>query len=1056
MRILLDLQGAQTDSRIRGIGRYSLALAKGIVKNCSDHEVFIVLNGLFPNTIQEIRVEFDGLLPQSNIVVWHAPTPLGFTDSKNTWRRHSAELIREAFLASLRPDIVHISSLIEGVQDDATHSIGALPSSYITAVTLYDLIPLIQSDVYLKPNPVFEKFYLEKLEYLKKANLYLSISDSSRQEIIQHLKVAEEDVVNISAAVTGNFQPIAISANQEQTIRLRFGLKKPFIMYSGATDERKNHLRLIKAFSILPQSLRSEFQLAIVGHLPKSHREKFEAYAKICGLKENEIIITGRIDDSDMVKLCNLAKLFVFPSWHEGFGLPALEAMSCGTAVIASNTSSLPEVIGRDDAMFDPYDANAISQKIQELLNNEDFRIELAQYGLRQAEKFSWDASAKKAIAAFEEALEKQKKGAQEEKKKLVTLPLLIENIARLATPSKDENDWLATAKAIAQNHSPFKAKQLFIDISELVHRDSRTGVQRVVRSVLTEILSNPPTGYIVEPVYAMSDEYGYRYARNFHLDNDNLISAKKEDDFVEAFNGDIFFGLDLQHHIVLQQASYYDYLQNIGVSTYFVVYDLLPISLPSLFMDHIFPIHVKWLQQLAKADGLMCISKSVADELSEWLPVSGVNRLRPLKLGWFHLGADVDSSVPSKGLPSDAAHTLKKIASRPTFLMVGTIEPRKGQMQTLLAFEQLWHQGVDINLVIIGKSGWNVDLLLDIIRSHTELGSRLFWLDGISDEYLMKVYSSSTCLIAASEGEGFGLPLIEAAQYKLPILARDLPIFREVAGSNAYFFENSKSPNVLAQSIRDWQLLFNNNMHPDSTRMHWLTWKLGTQQILDTILEEKWYKQWMSDDVLRFTASDERFGTQIGVRTGNDIYSSGKEGFLIFGPYITLDAGSYRVNLRGVLVDGENNKARFDVATDRGETIINQASINTSKVGPLISHLTFKLLRQQSDIEVRVFVEKGCILKLARVEIEHYDNSDVVAEALHTKDTSSEKNELNLDTLKVSSKGLLVESPLVASTQSNISVKIFNELPPPVTPQLIVKVTQFKKKGRSHKKRRG
>ena len=123
MRIVLDLQGAQTRSRFRGIGRYTLALAKAIVANRADHEVLLALSGLFPDTIEPIRAAFDSLLPQDNIRVWLAPGPVG-VDTGNALRRQIAEPIREAFLASLEPDMVHVSSLFEGFGDDAVTSIG--------------------------------------------------------------------------------------------------------------------------------------------------------------------------------------------------------------------------------------------------------------------------------------------------------------------------------------------------------------------------------------------------------------------------------------------------------------------------------------------------------------------------------------------------------------------------------------------------------------------------------------------------------------------------------------------------------------------------------------------------------------------------------------------------------------------------------------------------------------------------------------------------------------------------------------------------------------------
>jgi glycosyltransferase involved in cell wall biosynthesis len=127
------------------------------------------------------------------------------------------------------------------------------------------------------------------------------------------------------------------------------------------------------------------------------------------------------------------------------------------------------------------------------------------------------------------------------------------------------------------------------------------------------------------------------------------------------------------------------------------------------------------------------------------------------------------------------------------------------------------------------------VDKLIRRLRIHTELNNRLFWFEGISDEYLEKLYAVSTCLIAASYGEGFGLPLIEAAQHKLPIIARDIPVFREVAGEHAYYFK-ADQPAELANAIQNWLSDFHKNQYPKSTNMPWLTWKESAKQLLEAM----------------------------------------------------------------------------------------------------------------------------------------------------------------------------------------------------------------------------
>jgi len=408
----------------------------------------------------------------------------------------------------------------------------------------------------------------------------------------------------------------------------------------------------------------------------------------------------------------------------------------------------------------------------------------------------------------------------------------------------------------IAQNHLPSMTKQLLIDVSTLVRHDLKTGIERVVRSVLVELLNNPPEGFRVEPIFASDQKSGYRYARQFTLRFLECPDHFLVDEPVEIGRGDIFLGLDFQPHLVPQQTAFYSHLKHIGAEVYFVLYDLLPVLRPDVFPEDLLPLFSIWLNTIAQTDGVICISRAVADEMNEWLAAHGTDRLSPFKLGWFHLGADAIRSVSTSGLPDDAERILSTITSRPTFLMVGTIEPRKGYLQTLAAFEQLWMQGIEVNLVIVGHVGWDIlpdsqrrtiPEIVTKIKHNPELNHRLLWLADISDEYLEKIYRASTCLIAASEGEGFGLPLIEAAKHELPVIARDIPVFREVAVDNAFYFSGIQ-PTNLAEAIKDWMVLNKDGKVPTSENMPWLTWKQSKQHLLDVILSNQWYQKWPSE----------------------------------------------------------------------------------------------------------------------------------------------------------------------------------------------------------------
>jgi glycosyltransferase involved in cell wall biosynthesis len=405
MRIVIDLQGAQTSGSMhRGIGRYTIALTRAILRQGKEHEVILVLNGRFALSLQPVRDTFAGLLPSENIRVWEAPGPTEEVSGSNSWRSRSAEFLREAFIESLKPDWVLVSSLFEGLGDDAVASVGRLSNSVPTAVILYDIIPYLFRKTYL-PNPQVESWYERKLQHLRRADLLLSISHATRSDAIAHLDVCPSVCVAISTAADERFAPMALSVQEEREVRGRYGLSRPFVMYTGGIDYRKNLDRLITAYSRLPKAVRATHQLAIVCSILPEQREHFLNFARELGLAEDELALTGYVSEEDLVALYNLCHLFVFPSWHEGFGLPVLEAMRCGRPVIGSNRSSIPEVIGCEEALFDPYDEAAITAKLQHALENPSFLQKLAEHGIRQAEQFNWDHCADRALRAMEQRL---------------------------------------------------------------------------------------------------------------------------------------------------------------------------------------------------------------------------------------------------------------------------------------------------------------------------------------------------------------------------------------------------------------------------------------------------------------------------------------------------------------------------------------------------------------------------------------------------------------------------------------------------------------------------
>ena len=1075
MRIVIDLQGAQTASRFRDIGSYSLALAQAIVRNRGEHEVLLALNGMLADSIEPIRTAFDGLLPQANIRVWQAPGPVRELDPANTWRRQAAELLREAFLASLKPDVVHVSSLFEGYEDDAVTSIGCFTEDFPTAVSLYDLIPFVNPDQYLKANALYTDYYQRKITHLKRAQRLLAISESSRLEALNALHFPADMVVNISSATDFSWDANARRAidvfeqlHTQQAHRSAPAVCRPqrrprlacvsplppertgIAAYSAellpelaryydievitpqteVTDPwvrancpvhsvdwfRANARRYDRViyhfgnssfhshmFDLLPEVpgvvVLHDFFLGDVHWHDEAHGVRPNAWVRELQHAHGYIVVQERFHAADMSDVvgkypCNLSVLQhaqgiivhsqvsreLAKQWYGSNGardwqiIPHLRTPVRLTDASAAKHTTRRELGVPDDAflvcsfgMLGPTKANhrllnawmasplaqnprcylvfvgenhdghygaellavirknGLSSRVsitgwaseavfRQYLFAADMAVQLRTQSRGETsaavldcmnhalptiinahgsmaelppdavwmlpDAFTDDQLIEALTALWQDASRRAELAARARAHILTVhnprrcadqyaeaiedayvkansgLFAMIQALPKLLLPFP-ASELPRFAMALANNFPPKPRKpQLLLDVSALVKTDLWTGIERVTRALLREIAQGEYQQWAVEPVYATTDQPGYRYARKFMCRFLGIPDEWAEDSPVQIWQGDVFFGLDYQASVVLKQKETLEKWQARGVNIYFVVHDILPVTMPEVFPDGSGPHQQRWLETISNFDGALCVSRHVADELFEWLQLFGRKRERPFTLHWFHHGANLDQSTPTLGIPNDAPQTLASMKARPTFLMVGTIEPRKGYLQTLRAFDALWAQGVEANLVIVGKEGWkplpddqrrDIPQTVQELRRHPQLDKHLFWLEGISDEYLEYVYANATCLIAASYGEGFGLPLIEAAKHGLPLLVRDIPVFREVTAGHAHFFANNLDPRAIADAVRKWLALYANYKHPHSDTMPYQTWKDSAQQVLSAISKDAQpYKQWM------------------------------------------------------------------------------------------------------------------------------------------------------------------------------------------------------------------
>ena len=404
MRLLMDLFPCQTTSRLRGIGRYAFFLAQAMAKESKSHEFRIAANAVYPESIEMISQKFRNRLPQGYLSVYSHPERKAFWNEQ-VFEVVSSSVIHRAYQA-VAPNAILYSSPFEGLFENGivAHPNKSLPGGLRVAL-LYDFIPYYFPEDYFNRASNYKSWYLKRLGLLHKFDLLLSISESTRRDAIKILGISPDRVVNISGAAETIFTPKELSSSEKLAITKRFNITHPFVFCVSNTDFRKNFEGMLSAYARLPREIRKQHQL-VVNHV--KNEEKILRQIRKLGLDRKEIIITGHVNEEELVDLYNLCKLFVFPSLYEGLGLPIIEAMACGAPVIAANNSSQIEVVGRSDLLVDAKNPDAMASAMDHILSDETFRQDVINYSLQRVQNFSWEKTACRAWEAIEGAESKQ------------------------------------------------------------------------------------------------------------------------------------------------------------------------------------------------------------------------------------------------------------------------------------------------------------------------------------------------------------------------------------------------------------------------------------------------------------------------------------------------------------------------------------------------------------------------------------------------------------------------------------------------------------------------
>jgi glycosyltransferase involved in cell wall biosynthesis len=738
MRILIDLQGAQSARSSPEIRRHALSLALALVRYTDDHELWIVLDTAFPERISEIRQAFAGQIPPQRICLFERP-PAAENPASKVWQEEAVALVREHFLAQLRPDAILVFSLFEVLARQATVSVGK------TAVMLYEPEPVLKSAGYL-----MDRFdgADQKAGSLKHAALVLTLSEYARRALIEVGGLAEDRVFALKPAVDTCFQPRSLGTDEVNALRKRFGITRKVVLCALGDGERTLSA-LMGAFASLAS--RAAYQLVVVGRFTADERLSVQMLGGEAGLDLDELILAGDVSAADQVVLYNLATLFVFVTFQEGGGLTVLEAIASGAPTLASNTGSVSEMIGFEGALFDPVSQPLIAEKMERALGDELWRLQLREQGLQLAGNFSWDSAAHAVISAFEA---RYGGAAPHREPALPFTPWpwpvedyrqscrdLIAAIAELSPSDPDDNDLQSLAASMARNFEQLEHRMRSTKLPEriawrvegpfnssyslaLLNRETALALEALGHEVVLQSTEGPGDaaqndhfllGY---PVL----ERMYRKASVISQEMANVTSRNTYPPRVDNMAG----RLNMLHHYAWEESGF------------------LPDAMDN-FNEHL--------------QGITCLSRHVQKIM--------VDNGATVPLMTSCCGVD---HCDRYGVDPSFKINAKEFC----FLHISSCFPRKGADVLLKAYGQSFSAVDPVTLVIKTFPNPHNEIhkwLAEAQRMKQDYPSVLIIEDDLSDAQVMALYRQCQALVAPSRAEGFGLPLAEAMLSGLPVI---------------------------------------------------------------------------------------------------------------------------------------------------------------------------------------------------------------------------------------------------------------------------------------------
>ena len=776
MRILIDMQPLQSSvSGARGVGRYTREVVKRLIKDTTINYV-LAFNGSLGSISSDYFDAFPESTPNVTFFNWFPPEIDSRGNLKNMRHMHISELLREYAFLRYEPDVIWCPNLQEGFTEPAVTSVKLLqegfPVHWVT--TLHDVTPLKFPELCLDKN--ISPWYFSKINYAMKSDLIITDSRDTAESMVElEIGVAEKIVVSELGVTASEWD----STNAESP-----SLDFKYFIYFGGVELYKNVDVLVEALATFHKLSFEGHRLVFVGREPYRARRRLLNLAKHYGVSEHLLFVPNG-EHETLTRYLRGAAAFIYPSLSEGFGLPAIEAIAAGCPVLTSDKGSIASHSVVDEAKFNSNDAQDIARALNWVCLP-GVREQLITKQTEYIQPLTWDECASR-ISNYLRV-----PGGSSQVRSVEKLDEIFkQEISKLQLEDYELRQ--VGLSLLRSGYSPSGKKIIFYDVSALVVTDSKSGIQGVVKELYSSMLSNG--GFELVAVWADTSTLTYRLATAKISESGEVLFSKSRQ-VVAIRKNDIYLCCDLHPVAFAAMSGTLSRLMSLGVRAYVYVYDVIPITNPEWFEIDLASTFNEYIKSIATIKcGIIVSTHHVQMRIK--------NAFRDLENEIFVIGLAARETLTSNVAESTSKKDPRNEVSRNSkikAIMVGTIEPRKGHMDVLRIFQDK-RVSEKIELNVVGGPGWKAEAIEVALKESSHTGAINF-LGRISDKELSLLYANSDVLIAASYDEGFGLPLVEAAGLGLAVVARDIPVFREVSDSNTQFLDLSN-----VESARDYLL---------------------------------------------------------------------------------------------------------------------------------------------------------------------------------------------------------------------------------------------------------